>query len=181
MSKIDDVKEKFKNIEWGRVGKKVGAFAPILGQVLGGPAGGMAGAMIAEALGVENTPTAVAKAIENDPDAAVKIRQLEIDNEDSIRSWAFKTAEIELLDKQNARLSHHLSRMPAVLSIVITLLVGIGAYFLFTHPVPEGNASTLYLLFGALLSQWGSGMTYWFGSSRSSAEKTRMMGGKVNL
>jgi len=45
--------------------------------MLGGPAGGAVGSLIASALGVDDTPDAVAAAIKADPDAAVKIRQVE--------------------------------------------------------------------------------------------------------
>tara|TARA_R110002072_G_scaffold178775_1_gene334777 strand:- start:454 stop:672 length:219 start_codon:yes stop_codon:yes gene_type:complete len=41
----------------------VGAVAPTLGTALGGPMGGMAANMIAEVLGVPNTPKAIEKAI----------------------------------------------------------------------------------------------------------------------
>ena len=62
---------------WDSIKDTVGSIAPIAGTILGGPAGGAVGGMIASALGVANTPDAVAAAIKADPDAAIKIRQIE--------------------------------------------------------------------------------------------------------
>ena len=62
---------------WDSIKDTVGSVAPIAGSLLGGPAGGAVGSLIASALGVDNTPDAVAAAIKADPDAAIKLRQIE--------------------------------------------------------------------------------------------------------
>ena len=62
---------------WDNIKDTVGSVAPIAGSLLGGPAGSAVGSMIASALGVSNTPDAVAAAIKSDPQAAIKIRQIE--------------------------------------------------------------------------------------------------------
>ena len=62
---------------WDSIKDTVGSVAPIAGSLLGGPAGGAVGSMLASALGVDNTPDAVANAIKTDPQAAIKIRQIE--------------------------------------------------------------------------------------------------------
>jgi len=170
MSKFRD---KLEEIEWKKIGKQVGKFAPLLGSALGGPAGGLVGGLIAEALGVNNTPQEISEAIKTDPEAAVKLKALQVEQEDNLKKWAFSTLEIELLDKQNARAVHSISKMPAIICLVMTILVAVGAYLLFTIPVPEQNASTAYLLFGTVLAKWGDSVAYWVGTTRSSAEKDR--------
>jgi len=62
---------------WDSIKDTVGSVAPIAGSLLGGPAGSAVGSMVASALGVSNTPDAVANAIKTDPQAAIKIRQIE--------------------------------------------------------------------------------------------------------
>lgn len=62
---------------WNKIRNVVGSVAPVAGSLLAGPAGGAVGAMLANALGVDSTPDAVAAAIKSDPQAAVKIRQIE--------------------------------------------------------------------------------------------------------
>ena len=62
---------------WDSIKDTVGSVAPMAGSMLAGPAGGAVGSMLASALGVDNTPDAVADAIKTDPQAAIKIRQIE--------------------------------------------------------------------------------------------------------
>ena len=62
---------------WDKIRNVVGSVAPVAGSLLAGPAGGAVGSMLANALGVDSTPDAVAAAIKSDPQAAVKIRQIE--------------------------------------------------------------------------------------------------------
>ena len=62
---------------WESIKETVGSIAPLAGTLLGGPAGGAVGAMLASALGVNNSPDAVAEAISADPQAAIKLRQIE--------------------------------------------------------------------------------------------------------
>lgn len=67
-------------MDWKDLGKTVGQFAPLLGDLLPIPGAGIAGKLIASALGVDNSPSAIHEAIKSDPDAAVKIAKIEADN-----------------------------------------------------------------------------------------------------
>lgn len=162
-------------MEWSDITGLVGKYAPVVGTVIGGPGGAAVGAMVASALGVENSPKAVEKAIASDPDAALKLREFELDNEKHLREMAFKTLDVELKDKQSARIAHKNNPMPAVICVALTLLVAAGAYFLFTKAIPTDNAEITYLLFGTLLAKWGDSIAYWVGTTRSSAQKTEML------
>lgn len=64
-------------MDWSDVAETVGRFAPTLGGMFAGPAGAGAGALLARALGVEETPEAVSKAVQGDPQAALKVREVE--------------------------------------------------------------------------------------------------------
>lgn len=63
---------------WESIKETVASVAPFAGSLLGGPAGGAVGGMIAAALGVKNDPDEVAKAIQSDPAAALKLKQIEM-------------------------------------------------------------------------------------------------------
>lgn len=63
---------------WESIKSTVASIAPVAGSLLGGPAGGAVGGLIASALGVENDPDAVAKAIKTDPAAALKLKEVEM-------------------------------------------------------------------------------------------------------
>ncbi len=66
---------------WGRIGRLIGAAAPVLGGMVAGPGGAALAGSIAAALGVEPTPTAIEQALRQDPNAAVKLAQIEADLE----------------------------------------------------------------------------------------------------
>ena len=162
-------------MNWTDIKEKVGKFAPLLGTVVGGPGGAAIGSLIAHGLGVENTPDAVSAAIQNDPDAAIKLKQIELENKTNLREIAFKTLNVELLDKQNAREQHKHSRMPATICCALTLMVLLGGYAIFMTEIPTANTTLANLLFGALLAKWGDSIAYWVGTTRSSSDKTAML------
>jgi hypothetical protein len=165
-------------MKWKNISEMVGKAAPMLGTAIGGPAGAALGSLVANVLGVDNTPEAVAEAIRNDPDALLKLKQLELDNEQSIREHAFKVLDVELKDTQSARNAHKDSKMPAFICAALTLMVFIGGYALFTASIPEQNENIANILFGNVLGYWGSSLAYWVGTTRSSSQKTSMLGQK---
>jgi hypothetical protein len=68
-------------VDWKDLSATVGKFAPLLGTLIGGPAGTAIGAMVASGLGVGNTPDDVSQALTVNPDAAVKLKQIEADQQ----------------------------------------------------------------------------------------------------
>lgn len=86
---------------WDKVKDLVGSVAPTLGTVLGGPLGGAAGKLIADKLGVENSPEKIQEALSTDPEAMVKIRELEAEKEVDLQRMAEKT-ERTYIDRQAA-------------------------------------------------------------------------------
>jgi len=57
--------------------------------------------------------------------------------------------------------------------IVAGILTIIG--FLVWRPIPEVNNDLLYLLLGALVAKFGDVVAYFFGSSKGSADKTKLL------
>ena len=66
------------------------------------------------------------------------------------------------------------------INISIIAYLVIGGFFtllgimIFT-PLPEGSSDAIFLLFGALASGFGAVVNYFFGSSKSSNDKTKLM------
>jgi len=87
-------------MQWKDVGKLVGEYAPLLGDLLPIPYAGVAGKLIASTFGVENTPDAIHNAITNDPDAAVKLAKLELDNKPLLQQQTL-TAETMRIQSVN--------------------------------------------------------------------------------
>jgi len=65
-------------MNWSAIGQSVAKVAPLIGSLLGGPAGGAVGAMVANAMGVDNNPAAVASVLQADPAVLTRIRELEL-------------------------------------------------------------------------------------------------------
>lgn len=162
-------------MNWSDIKGVIGNIAPLVGTAVGGPAGAVIGSMVSTALGVDNTPDAVAIALKNDPQAAIKLRQFEIDNEKDIRKHAFEVLDVELKDKQSAREAHKHNPMPMIICVALTAMVAGGAYMLFTMDIPVDNKNIANLVFGTLLAKWGDSIAYWVGTTRSSSEKTKLM------
>jgi hypothetical protein len=165
-------------MNWSSISNAVGKVAPFVGTALGGPAGGAVGKLLAGVLGVEPTPDAISDALRNDPQALVKLKQFELENEQQIRDMAFKTLDVELKDKQSARLAHKESAMPAIICVALTLMVFLGGYAIFMTAIPDKNETLANLVFGALLAKWGDSIAYWVGTTRSSSDKNKLLNQK---
>ena len=161
-------------MNWSDLGKKIADFAPLLGGVLG-PAGAGVGALIASEFGTENTPEAINSFIAGNPDAQVKLIEVELANKTQLQDIKLKTLQAELSDKQNARAAHEKSKMPAYLSVGLTLIIMLIVFMLFWVNVPTGSREVLFMLLGVVIKEWGSAMQFWFGTTRSSQDKTRLM------
>ncbi len=163
-------------MDWDSIGKVVGEAAPIIGTLLGGPAGGAVGSIVATVLGVENEPQKIAEVIKQDPDALLKLKEYEFVHKEELMRLQFQTLEKELQDKANARKEHKHSIMPAIITVMITVMMGIIGYAIFTYEIPVTNRDVAYMLFGQVSALWGASVTYWVGTTRSSADKTKILG-----
>jgi len=80
-------------MDWSDLGKQVANAAPILGTILGGPGGTAIGSLIASAFGTGNDPAAISAAITANPDAAIKLKQIESDNQVQLATVAAEQAK----------------------------------------------------------------------------------------
>ena len=161
-------------MNWDSIKNVVGKAAPLLGTVIGGPGGAIVGALIADALGVDNTPDAVSAALKSDPQAAIKLQELQNTHKEKLQRMGLETLEAELGDKANAREHHKHSPMPAVITLMLTVMVAGLLYVIMFTTIPEGSESLAMMMFGQVFTLWGASITYWVGTTRSSAEKTKV-------
>lgn len=166
-------------MNWKSIGEKVVSMGlPMLGSVLGGPAGAEVGGMVASALGCDADPKSVDKAIRQDPEAFLKLRQAEMENDYRIR-------ELYLADRQNAR-AREVGIVQATgekeTNLYVLAWVTVIAFFatvitviVVDLPTSEASKIVMSMLFGALVSGFKDVLGYFFGSSKSSADKTRML------
>ena len=161
-------------MNWSGLGKKVADFAPLLGSALG-PVGAGVGALISSEFGTEYTPDAINSCLVSNPDAQVKLKEIELTHKTKLQQIKLEMLKAELGDKANARQAHGQSKMPAYLSIGLTVLIALLVFLLFYVDVPTGSREVLFMLLGVVVKEWGSAMQFWFGTTRSSADKTRLM------
>lgn len=167
---------------WKDLAKIVGKTAPLVGSILGGPSGGVVGSLIASLLGVEDNPDAISYALQNNPDLLVKVKQMEIDREVELQRLALEDAILMVEDRKDARrrerkIVEATGEKDYNLYVLSWMIVGAffgSIYVLGTQTIAENQA--LFILIGALATGFGTVIQYFFGSSKTSAEKTRMLG-----
>ena len=144
----------------------VGAVAPTLGTALAGPMGGMAAKMIAEVLGVPNTPKAIEKAVaEATPEQLLELKKAEQAFELQMKELDVDVFKLETADIQDARGRFCKDWTARIMGIVV---VGgfMGYIFLVTLQPPEQNSEALInLALGYLGGLASAIISFYFGAS----------------
>jgi hypothetical protein len=65
-----------------------------------------------------------------------------------------------------------------VLGAIVVICFFILVYFLMTHEIPTGSRELLNLIIGALIGSFTTVVTYFYGSSKGSAEKDVLLNSK---
>ena len=178
-------------MNWKDVGSLVGQAAPILGTLIGGPAGAAIGGMVASVLGTANTPDAISAAIATDPDASLKLRAMEMDNKVKLEAMVYEHAANEMAadtariqadveDRKSARerevaVRDSTPKILAYLIVISSIALGVSVVtgFVTKDPILAGTVGTVL---GYVFSESKQVLSYYFGSSSGSAEKTRLLG-----
>jgi len=179
-------------MDWTKLAKTISSVAPILGTCVGGPAGGAVGSLasgaislIASAFGVKDMedPKAIYEAIKADPEAAIKLRKIELDNKTELARIALMLNESELKDTQNAR-NREIEVMKAtgkkdinLYVLAWSIIVGFFSLviILMFVDMPADSNGVIFLLFGALAAGFGQVLQYFFGTTKSSGDKTTLL------
>ncbi|MDH3327106.1 MAG: hypothetical protein OEM38_10360 [Gammaproteobacteria bacterium] len=192
-------------MDWKDLGKSlVSQGASLLGGVLGGPAGAVAGKMVAGLFGTDpDSPEEAMNAIQADPDALSKLKEFEMRHKEKLQELQLEETRAFLADRDSAR-QREMAMVSATgekdNNIYIIAYIVIGSFFLLTGymlyaifsapPTMVGadgvtvlgikdklsNDPVIMLIIGALISGFTQVLSYFFGSSKGSSEKTKMMG-----
>ncbi|WP_158175026.1 hypothetical protein [Grimontia hollisae] len=168
---------------WDQVKGLIGNAAPLIGTVIGGPAGGAMGSLVASALGVDNTPTAIEAELRTNPDALLKLKQLEMAHAVALRRLALEEAgldvkryQAEMADTQNARAAHQDHWMPSALAVGLCLMVAaMFTSLMFVDTIPERFDQVIMIIVGSVLTAFSTAIAYWLGSSKGSADKDKKL------
>lgn len=172
-------------MDWGNLGKTiVKAGAPLLGTVIGGPAGTAVGALVGSLFGADpNDPEAMAEAIAKDPEAAAKLRKLELEHQAELARLNLQEAQSYLADRQDARAREvAITKATGKRDVALYVLAGlvVTGFFalcviLFIFPIPKDQGNVVMVLFGGLVTGFGTVLNYFFGSSKGSSDKTALL------
>ena len=163
--------------------KKIAGYAPdIAGAIASGGATLPATALriiSKELLGYEtDDPNLVEKAVNNaTPEQMLALTRCNNEFKVEMRRLDNEEKRDQLNDNQQTRETHKHHWMPSAICVVLTLGMIAFTAALFVCNIPEANQRMLDTLFGAYLTAWLSSINYWVSSTRSSAEKSRGVGG----
>lgn len=153
--------------------------APTLATAVAGPLGGAAVTALANKLGVADSVDAVAKAISGDPAAAQKIAELELEY-----------AKLNAQDRDSARkayaaiaTSENATKLDKLVVPVLALgVVGLAFFLigvLMFVDTPNDQQQLVIFALGFITSAAGQVLSFYFGSSQGSRDKTEDMKGMI--
>ncbi len=174
---------------WGKIKGTVAAIAPALGNAILPGIGGIGGSILSEALGVDgDDPVKVLDILQRTPPSELSVRLLEIqaNNKERLAELAIEDKRVDNQDTDSARKAEIERRKTGdsnwvqdALAILITLgfFVSLGILVFASGAIPDGKKEIAYIMFGVLGSEFGSVCKYFFGSSRGSSDKTKLLMG----
>jgi hypothetical protein len=154
---------------------------------LGGPFAVMGAALVGKALGVDKvdpTPEAISAAIAGaTPEQMIALKQVELDADAKLKEMGFANAQaVEKMiddDIANAR-AMHISNpkdfTPEILAGAITIGFFATLWVVFIHGINPATHDLAMTMVGILGTAWVSVVTFYFGSSKGSANKDQILG-----
>ena len=154
--------------------------APVLATAVAGPAGGAAVGWIASKLGIpDDTIEGVTKALTGNPEMTMKLKELDLEY-----------AKLEVQDRDSARQSYaqvatseHATKLDKVVVPVLALgVVGLAftliGVLMFVN-TPTDQQQIIIFALGFITSAAGQVLSFYFGSSQGSKDKTEEMKGML--
>ena len=164
---------------------------PLLANVVTGGAAGPVINIVKDIVGAKSSdPAELEKAIKENPDVLVKLKEFETNQKIELERLALRAAELDMEetkayigDVQDAR-DRELEIIRATgkrdwLMMSLAIVVVLGFFGLVAYMVSKGdtiaNNGPINQLFGALVAGFSMVLSYFFGSSKGSADKNTIM------
>ena len=159
----------------------VNTVAPGIATALGGPLAGMAVGYLSNALlGKPDASSAeVAAAVASGhPDILLKMKQAEFEFQAKLAEVGVELEKISAQDRDSARNREIALRdyMPKLLATLVTVGFFSMLVIMSLKDIPIANRDLMNVMLGALGAAWTGVVSYYFGSSAGSMEKTRIIG-----
>jgi hypothetical protein len=152
--------------------------APVLATAVAGPAGGAAVGWLADKLGVDDaTVEGVTAALTGNPELTMKLKELDLEY-----------AKLEVADRDSARKAYAevaTSQYATKLDKLVVPLLALGTVslaftfigFLMFKDVPSDQQQMIIFALGFITSSAGQVLSFYFGSSQGSKDKTKEIEG----
>ena len=156
------------------------ALAPTVASALGSPLAGAAVSALCSIFGVaDGTQDTIKTIITNGQMTAEqisKIRELELKYQSEEKERGFRYAELEVKDRDSARQMQTAtqSKMPAVITILVTFGFFAILSLLFFHPELKGNEIVMIMV-GQLSAVWASCVAFYVGTTYGGQKKTDLL------
>ena len=163
---------------WKRV---LRAAAPVIGTAWGGPLGGTVATVVSEKIlgKPDGTETEIAQAIGNGgPEVLAKLKEAELAFTTRMRELDIDVEKIHQADRAAAREREAKTGdtfTPRALAMFVTAGFFGVLGFLLVEGKPQNGGDALLVMLGALGGAWASVISYYFGSSAGSADKTALL------
>ena len=158
--------------------------APTLASALLGPLGGVAVTALGSLFNIDNATVATVSKVFQDgkltPEQLSGIKELEMKYKADEAERGFRYAELEFKDRDSARqmqMSTH-STTPTILTYMVT--VGFFAILgLMLYDDTVVNSPPLLIMLGSLGTAWTGCISYWFGTTSGSIQKSALLAQSV--
>jgi hypothetical protein len=157
--------------------------APTVASALLGPLGAVAVGALGGLLGVSDaTQDKIADAIQAGqltPEQIGKLKELELEYQNNEKERGFKYAELAFKDRDSARNANVQGGTQKYLFwlslVLLAFTLGVEGYVLFKGVPPDAPELIVGRVLGLMDSVALMVLSYWFGTSNGSSEKTQMM------
>ncbi len=148
--------------------------APLLGTAIGGPFGGLAGTLLAKALGTSDPKAMEAAITSTDPDILLKLKQADQEFAEHMKELQISEEKLSYDDTASARAREQAVKdwTPRIIAYVVIILVLLAEGSMFFVGQPKMEGVVLGRILGTLDSALLLVLSYYFGSSVGSAQKT---------
>ena len=146
--------------------------APALATAVGGPLGGAAVSMIADKLNLDDkTVEGVTKALIADPDKLNKLKEMELEfaKIDAQDRDSARHREIEMAKSDVHFITKNITSILAIGILTGSLIIAMLVFFV---DFPDSQENILIFVLGSLFSIATQVVSYYFGSSQGSKDKT---------
>lgn len=161
------------------------AVVPTIASALGGPLAGVAAGFIADKFGVSdktiaNVSDVIQKATQS-PETLLELKRIDAELSKYFAALDVDIFKLEVADRADARnreiqLKDIIPKLLAV--VIITGFFSVLAWIIVKGLPPENENAFMFLL-GSLATMTQSVMSYYFGSTKGSADKTAVMAATV--